>query len=134
MPIYKGSCLCGQVSYQLDGEQLAFYHCHCERCRKCSGTGHASNIRVDGGNLTWLSGEKLISSYKVPQAERFRNDFCSCCGSPLPRYFAVQNFVVVPAGTLDVDVKGKPEARIFCGSRAGWSCGDRLPEFEGYSE
>jgi hypothetical protein len=40
----KGSCLCGVVKYEVTGEPSRFYHCHCSRCRKVTGTGHASNM------------------------------------------------------------------------------------------
>ena len=33
----SGSCLCGSVAYELQGDARRFYHCHCERCRKASG-------------------------------------------------------------------------------------------------
>lgn len=132
MTEFKGSCLCGQVSYELKGERMAFYHCHCQRCQKMSGTGHASNLRVKGGDLKWLKGDALISSYKVPEAERFRNDFCSNCGSPLPRHFESHGFTLVPAGTLDMDLDAGADARIFCGSKANWSCQDELPSFDQY--
>ena len=130
----NGSCLCGKATYELEGELLAFYHCHCQRCRKQSGTGHASNLRVETQSIDWLSGQELIKSHKVPGAFRFRNDFCGECGSPMPRYFEETGFVLVPAGTLDCETPIEPEARIFVGSKAGWSCSNGMREFEEYPE
>ena len=135
MTDFSGSCLCGKVQYQIEGEATGFYHCHCSRCRKLSGTGHASNIRIKTDGINWLSGEQLLKSYKVPEAERFRNDFCSECGSPLPRYFPNHGFVTLPAGTLDHEIEIKPQARIFFESGASWSCnGDGIPTFKEYVE
>jgi hypothetical protein len=54
----KGSCLCGAVKYEVTGEPRRFYHCHCSRCRKATGTGHASNLFLQPGALKWLSGEQ----------------------------------------------------------------------------
>ena len=96
-----GSCLCGSVHYRITGEAVRFYHCHCQRCRKATGTGHASNLLVTPlGSLTWLAGEELLRRYKVPEAERFYNCFCSQCGSPMPRAVPALDAVVLPAGTL----------------------------------
>ena len=134
MNSFQGSCLCGSVRYKIEGSPLAFYHCHCQRCRKTTGTGHASNIRIDTKDIQWLSGEELIKRYKVPAAERFRNDFCGQCGSPLPRYFDEVGFVVLPAGTLDQEPDLVPDARIFYPSRAQWSCSDKLPTYDEYVE
>ena len=69
-----GSCLCGAVTYTVIGEPQRFYHCYCGRCRKATGTGHATNLFV-AGQLTWDSGETLITSDKVPEAARFANCF-----------------------------------------------------------
>lgn len=124
-----GSCLCGSVQYRIEGESLVFYHCHCKRCRKSSGTGHASNLRVGPEtSLHWTRGEDLLKKYRVPDAERFYNLFCSNCGSPMPRAMPSIGAVIIPAGTLDTEPVMQPQSRIFWDSRAEWSCsGDELP-------
>jgi len=134
MTTLTGSCLCSQVAYKIKGQTTAFYHCHCLRCRKATGTGHASIIRVTATEIEWLKGQALVKSYKVPAAQRFRNDFCSECGSSLPKYFPQMGAVVLPAGTLDHEPDIQPEARIFCESRAQWSCSDEITSFAEYPE
>ena len=81
----SGSCLCGSVAYELSGESTAFNHCHCERCRKATGTGHASNIILTVSSMRWTSGEDLLGRYEVPEAKRFATVFCQHCGSLMPR-------------------------------------------------
>ncbi len=121
----SGSCLCGSVQYEISGEAQRFYHCHCERCRKTTGSGHASNLLVTPETcLTWVAGESLLKRYKVPEAERFYNCFCSQCGSPMPRVVPQLSAVIIPAGTLDGEPPIKPGARIFWDSRSQWSCSD----------
>ncbi|MBT8063244.1 MAG: GFA family protein [Xanthomonadales bacterium] len=127
-----GSCLCGAISYKATGEEKRFYHCHCSRCRKVTGTGHASNLFVKGA-LSWQSGEDLLTSYVPPGATRFRNRFCSICGSRMPRYDEGYGTVFIPAGSLDTVPSMQPEARIFFGSRTPWSCcGTGIPEYDEY--
>lgn len=129
----KGSCLCGAVRYEVSGDPARFYHCHCTRCRKATGTGHASNLFLQPGTLAWLSGEDRIRSYKVPEAKRFTNQFCATCGSRLPRQAAGTDVVMIPAGSLDDESPIAPQARIFGGSRASWSCaGDAVPAYAEY--
>ena len=126
----KGSCLCGGVKFEVSGEPKRFFHCHCSRCRKATGTGHASNLFLDPGALKWLQGEERIRSFKVPEAKRFANAFCVTCGSRLPRQLPGTNAVIIPCGSLDDDAPIKPQARIFVGSRTSWSCsGDTLPAY-----
>ena len=129
--ILKGSCLCGAVKYEVAGEAKRFYYCHCSRCRKATGTGHASNLFLQPATLKWLVGQEHIRAFKVPEALRFTNQFCGTCGGRLPRQPQHTDTVVLPAGSLDGDAPIKPQARIFTGSRAGWSCaGDELPTHE----
>lgn len=131
----SGSCLCGSVAFEISGSAMYFQHCHCERCRKASGTGHASNIIMKSADVRWTAGESLVSRYKLPEAKRFLNAFCSNCGSAVPRVYAETQVVVVPAGCLDDDPGIRPERRIFQGSRAAWSCaGDELPVYDTYPD
>jgi len=127
----RGSCLCGAVKYEVTGEAKRFYHCHCSRCRKATGTGHASNLFLQPGTLRWLSGEEHVHAFKLPQAKRFTNQFCALCGGRVPRQPKDTDTVVIPAGSLDAEPPITPQARIFAGSCASWSCaGDDMPVFQ----
>ncbi len=129
----SGSCLCGDVSYEAAGNAQDFFHCHCSRCRKATGTGHASNIIMAPANLTWLSGEDQVESYKVRDAKFFINTFCRTCGGRVPRFSEEHNLAVIPAGSLDVEPGVVPTARIFKSAGTAWSCdATDLPEFEKY--
>jgi hypothetical protein len=130
--ILKGGCLCGAVKYEVVGEARLFYHCHCSRCRKATGTGHASNLFLQPAALRWLLGQEHIRAFKVPEAMRFTNQFCGLCGGRLPRQPQDTDTVLIPAGSLDDEAPIGPQARIFTGSRASWSCsGDKLPMHDG---
>ena len=94
----KGSCLCGAVKYEVTGEPTRFYHCHCSRCRKATGTGHASNLFLQPGALKWISVEQQIRSFKVPEVKRFTNAFCATCGSRST--LCERNSASLPALTL----------------------------------
>lgn len=131
----SGGCLCGSVRYEITGDVRVFQHCHCWRCRKATGTGHASNIIMVPESITWVSGEELMRSYKVPGAERFRTVFCGECGSHLPRTAPDMSMAVVPAGSLDDSPGISPTARIFWDSRADWSCDPgNLPVWPEYAQ
>lgn len=127
----SGSCLCGAVTYRASGTPLRFLHCHCSRCRKATGTGHATNLILKPGSVDWQGNEDKLVRYKVPEAARFATTFCSTCGSPLPREGA--EMVVIPAGSLDDLPELAPQGRIFWESRVEWSCeSDDLPAFAEY--
>lgn len=128
-----GSCLCGSVAFEVTGEATRFYYCHCQRCRKATGSGHATNLFLQPGTLTFLKGEDLVRSFKVPEAARFMNVFCSQCGSRLPRQPPGSGMVIIPCGSLDEEPVLKPQAHIFDSSRASWSSmSDDLPVYPEY--
>jgi len=38
-----GSCLCGRVHYEITPPYWGFWYCHCERCRKATGSAHSKD-------------------------------------------------------------------------------------------
>lgn len=75
----KGSCLCGAVSFEVDGPLRPPDACHCTQCRKQSGHFWASTdvprtaLAIQGAdNLTWFKS-----------SEKVRRGFCSTCGAAL---------------------------------------------------
>ena len=128
----RGSCLCGGVTYELQGEHETILNCHCSRCRKSHGALYASLILCHPEQLRWLSGENLVERFKVPDAARFTHCFCRTCGSSLPQDHA-QYPVVVPAGSLDDDPGARARCHIFTGSKlAFFDIPGDLPQFEAY--
>src|SRR2546428_579257 len=122
--VLAGSCLCGSVAYRVRLPFKQFAHCHCKRCRKATGTGHATNLYVDRPNFEWVRGEELTARFDLPSAKSFATTFCRNCGSPLPHPTRSGRTVVVPAGSLDDEPSISPQARIFWESRAEWACSD----------
>jgi hypothetical protein len=128
--VIEGSCLCGKVRYRVRAPYIRFAHCHCSRCRKATGTGHATNLYVLPSHFEWLESEDLTGRYDLPSARSFATTFCRICGSPLPHHTRSGKEIVVPAGSLDAEPHLTPSARIFWESRAVWSCtGDDIPTY-----
>lgn len=124
-----GSCLCGQVRFEVSGTFDSFFLCHCEYCRKDTGSAHASNLFASGATLTWLHGAGNVTQFNLP-ATRHARSFCSTCGSALPHQPRGADMLVVPAGSLDSPVAITPNAHIFTSSRANWDAElDRVPTF-----
>jgi len=116
---YSGSCLCGAVHFEIDGEFERFYLCHCEYCRKDTGSAHAANLFSSSAALKWLSGQERVKQFNLPSTRHTRS-FCGTCGSALPIMQMNGKLLVVPAGSLNSEVPIKPNAHIFVSSRAGW--------------
>lgn len=126
----QGSCLCGGVTFSVQGIPARWLQCHCSRCRRGRSAAHASNTFYPLAQLTWRNGRELVKSYKVPEAERFAIAFCVRCGGGAPLERAGVPFVLVPAGLLDADPGARPQAHIHVASKAPWyTIRDTLPQF-----
>ncbi|HBU37142.1 Glutathione-dependent formaldehyde-activating GFA [Pseudodesulfovibrio profundus] len=137
--VYAGSCLCGKVAYEVTGEFENFFLCHCERCRKDTGSAHAANLFSKTAELRWLKGEELVRTHDFESSGHIKS-FCTQCGSALPNLQMDGTLLVVPAGSLDCDVPIQPDGHIFYERRANWDEHlelverfDRLPGEEGDS-
>jgi hypothetical protein len=116
---HSGSCLCGAVRFEVAGEFERFYLCHCAYCRKDTGTAHAANLFSSSASLKWVSGEDNVRLFTL-SGTRHRHCFCATCGSALPDMQMNGTLLKVPAGSLDTQVHVRPDAHIFCASRASW--------------
>ena len=127
--LHSGSCLCGQVRFRVDGAVERFFLCHCERCRKGSGSAHGANLFSSTMSITWLSGQDSVRLFNLPQTRHSRA-FCESCGSALP--WSQGRMLVVPAGCLDTALDRVPDAHLFMASRAHWDHDlAALPAFAG---
>lgn len=127
----KGSCLCGGVQYEIDGEISLMANCHCSMCRKHHGAPFATFVSADSSGFRWAKGEDLLVRYQSSPGHT--RAFCRVCGSSLPDPDPGAASFFLPAGTLDDDPGTRPAAHIFVASKAPWvEISDQLPQFDEY--
>ncbi|MCP4446648.1 MAG: hypothetical protein GY811_15080 [Myxococcales bacterium] len=82
MPQRKGSCLCGALKYEIEGNIDGVWVCHCSNCRKASGgTGNAIVI-VKREQFRWIAGKDHRVTYELRPTYSITR--CKTCGTPLP--------------------------------------------------
>src|SRR3546814_4636919 len=59
----RGSCLCGEIRFEIDGKIGAAGQCHCSKCRKVSGTDGNAVFYASTAGFRWLAGEDLIERF-----------------------------------------------------------------------
>jgi hypothetical protein len=127
-----GSCACGRVRYELDGELVGpVAYCHCWQCRKHSGSSFGTTAAVKTAELRVVSGRELLSSWE--SSPGVRRHFASCCGSPLYKSRdALPQLLGLRLGSLDSDPRRAALEHIFVGSKAPWvEIRDGLPQKAG---
>ncbi|MDX1734033.1 MAG: GFA family protein [Halioglobus sp.] len=127
--MYRGSCLCQAVRYEIRGDLTAVGHCHCSKCRKVSGTGSNAVAYASPDHLVWTAGADLVRTFAFDDG--WSSTFCSNCGSPLPQCDPAGAICYVPAGTLDDDPGPDIMGHIYVGSMASWDrIGDDAPRYD----
>ena len=116
---YTGSCLCGGVTFRIDGELDGVQVCYCAQCRKAQGGPLATNVPVAESMFTLDDGGDLLRTYESTPG-KFRV-FCGRCGSPvLSRRNSVPGVVRVRAGLINEPLKKGLARHAFVGSKCGW--------------
>lgn len=118
-----GSCLCGGIRYEIQGEGRLLGHCHCSMCRKEHGAAYGTYLRVRRDDFKLAAGKDLVRSYR--SSPGVARTFCGRCGSTLQFVPDDGPHFGVAAGTLDDDPGVRPSYRIWLGSRAPW---DEVPD------
>lgn len=112
----RGSCLCGDVRFRIEGEIRLTSDCHCVRCRKWAGH-HWPAAEVAQDHLVLENGAESLAWFPTDKAER---GFCVICGSSL--FWRVLpeggDTVWVGLGALDGET-GLTISRHVCTDEAG---------------
>jgi len=116
-----GACLCGAVTFECDQLGPAGY-CHCEDCRRCTGSAFNISVRCATSDLRILSGELGSFTKNGDSGCELTRHFCQSCGSPIftssPRDPAV---IYVKAGVLDDPVLVRPALQCWTRSKVAWA-------------
>jgi hypothetical protein len=123
-----GSCLCGQVRFELEGAPQFINHCHCSMCRKVHGAAFGSFLHANGAGFRWVTGETVVENYQSSPGNL--RAFCKVCGSSMPVLEDEGDHVTIPAGSLDDDPMVRPVVHVHTASKAPWyEISDTLPQF-----
>lgn len=115
-----GRCLCGQVSYRIDGEPLAVRICWCRDCQHVAGNGTA--------NATFLAASLHVEGTPAEHVKiadsgnALTRRFCAACGSHLWSVSSARaHLVTLRIGTLDDPSSVVPSANIWTVSAPAWA-------------
>ena len=122
---HDGSCMCGAVTFTVEGTLNPPDACHCTQCRKQSGHYFVSTdvprsaVRIQGEDkVTWFQS-----------SERVRRGFCSVCGSSL--FFApiYKDWIGIAMGALDTPTQTRLHMHIFVSEKGDYyDITDGLPQ------
>lgn len=131
--VVSGGCLCGFVRYEYDGELGPANYCHCNDCRRTTGSAFNIGIKAYASMLRVVIGRVKGYTKTGSSGNAITREFCPECGSPLfTRTPAKPQFVWIKAGSLDDPKLVKPIYQIWSDRKVLWAQIDaELPEFPG---
>jgi len=126
-----GQCLCGAVKYQCTSAAGPAGYCHCDDCRRCTGSAFNISVRLDAAAFRIISGQLKGFTKRGDSGGELTRHFCVNCGSPIytssPRH---PEYVFVKAGTMDEPALVIPAHQAWVRSAVPWSCID--PKLRSY--
>lgn len=126
--MHKGSCLCGAVTFEVEGALSPPDACHCSECRKWTGHYLASTdvpramLKISGADhLAWFHS-----------SEKVRRGFCSGCGASLffdPLDTKKHDWIGIAMGAFDTATKTRLALHIFVAEKGDYyDICDGLPQ------
>lgn len=118
--VRTAECHCGSLKVVAEGEPQRVYVCHCQTCRRRTGTAfHVGATYLK--ERVRLDGEHKVFERGADSGNRIRFYFCPNCGSNL-YWEGDRNPAVcgVAAGAFDVDAFPPPSDSIWEESMHPW--------------
>jgi hypothetical protein len=106
-------------------------HCHCEDCRRSSGSGHSSHLAVPEAGLA-VTGAPTGYARPADSGNLVTRYFCSTCGSALfSKNAGMPGTVFLRASSLDDLETFQPQMHVYASRAASWDKpGQNLPSFD----
>ena len=125
--MHKGSCLCGAVTFEVEGDLAGPDACHCTKCRKHSGHFFASTDVPRSAVM--IRGEEKVSWYQ--SSEKARRGFCSTCGSSLFWDPLFRDWIGIAMGAFDGPTETRLHVHIFVADKSDYyDVADGVEQFD----
>ena len=105
-----GGCLCGAVTFRVNGPLDPIIGCHCGQCRRTSGH-YAASTDVAEDDLDIADREDALVWYR--SSDKAERGFCGRCGSNLFWREFGSGRVAVAAGSLDAPHGLRMDRHVF---------------------
>lgn len=117
MSIFTGSCLCGSVNYKSNSDPLVIQNCHCDQCRKATGSVYLTNLFIREENFE-ITGEVNNYTHLSDAGNNMTKYFCPNCGSQVfGKNSGRPGIITIRAGTVNEKDIIKPIRNLFLKSK-----------------
>jgi len=79
----RGGCSCGSVRFELADDPLWVLACHCDACKKRTGSAYGVAVMVGNQTVKEFSGKTRTFTRIGDSGNKIHYDFCPDCGTTL---------------------------------------------------
>ena len=116
----EGKCNCGGVTYEVTGDPLLIYVCHCGNCRRRSGSAFGIGLVVSTDNLN-VTGDRGGGGGVSDAGNKNPVYRCAVCGNVIYGLGAyTPGLAKLMPGTLSDTVEVEPDVQIWTSSAQKW--------------
>jgi hypothetical protein len=117
---YSGSCQCGNVSYRITAQSVQSVICHCDDCRKQSGSAFGASLIVNSDEVVF-QGRLKTWDRTTDTGRTNRAFFCPDCGNRIYHQNPDAPEVVrIRSGTLDGQQIPEPRTHFHTIRQMPW--------------
>ncbi|WP_299356451.1 GFA family protein [uncultured Shimia sp.] len=126
-----GQCLCGDISFEADGDVPVMANCHCTDCRHATGTAFATLMFMKQDDVK-ITGTPKTFQHMSDAGSTMTKHFCSNCGTPMfAQNSARAGMIALRAGNINEHQEFTPKANVYASSKmTATILDDGIPAFE----
>lgn len=119
---HTARCACGACSIEVSGTPLAHAVCHCDNCKRRTGSAFGVSLYFRKQDVASVKGDMTLyalhNSARNEDQERF---FCKTCGTTLYWHSSsYPDFVGIAGGCFAREVPGEPNINASPSKKLAW--------------
>ncbi len=112
-----GQCLCGNISFQADGDIPVMANCHCTDCRHSTGSAFATLMFIKQSDVQ-VSGTPKTFQHTSDAGSTMTKHFCDNCGTPMfTQNSAREGMLGLRAGVVNEQTEFTPKVNVYTSSK-----------------
>ncbi len=102
MTKFSGGCLCRAIRYEVDGDLIRALNCHCDDCRRATGSSFGTYVFINESDLNIREGVPKTFDHLNDGGITMTKQFCENCGTHLfGKGSRAGGMIHVKVGTID---------------------------------
>ena len=121
MENFEGGCSCGAIRFRIVGSPVWTNLCHCNACKKRSGSAFGFSFVADANQIAYFTGDTTKFVRKGDSGHSCTYEFCPTCGTTVRWKVDLIDRYVFAGGALD-DPRGiEVAAEIYTREALSWA-------------